>query len=242
MTDLDFSYSNVSDRQAGPLLTIARRVVPGFGEVGAQVLPYAQEWRRRNLEALRRSGPLWVVLGDSLSQGIGASSVDAGWVPRVLAQLPAELRVVNLSVSGARTQELIDRQLPALAALGVDPAVVTVMIGSNDMIRRRYRDALPERFADLLRRVPAGSLVATMPDVERPLAASLNAVAAAAGRGIVGVPYAGGRGNRAADRFHPNDEGYRGMAEPWVPAVAAALGRRVPGAGESGETLDQGRG
>jgi lysophospholipase L1-like esterase len=228
VTDLEFSYSNVSDRRAGPLLRIARRVVPGFGEVGAQVLPYAQEWRRRNLEALPGTGPLWVVLGDSLSQGIGASSVDAGWVPRVLAQLPGDVRVVNLSVSGARTQELIDRQLPVLAALGVEPAVVTVMIGSNDMIRRRYRDALPDRFADLLQRVPAGSLVATMPDVDRPLATVLNGLAAdAAGRGIVGVPYAGGRGNRAADRFHPNDEGYRGMAAPWVPAVSAALDRRV---------------
>ena len=230
MTDLEFAYSNVSERGAGPLLSLARRVVPGFGEIGAQVVPYAEEWRRRNLLALAGTGPLWVVLGDSLSQGIGASSVDAGWVPRVLTQLPGAVRVVNLSVSGARTQELIDRQLPALQALGVAPAVVTVMIGSNDLVRRRYRDALPDRFADLLQRVPAGTLVATMPDVDRPFAAALNAlVTAAAGHGVVGVPYAGGRGNRAADRFHPNDEGYRGMAEPWVPAVAAALGRRGPG-------------
>jgi lysophospholipase L1-like esterase len=225
---LPFAYSNLSDRPTGPLLSLARRLLPGFRTVGAQIPAYAEAWRVRNLAALESDKPLWVVLGDSLSQGIGASSIERGWVLQAAAQLRErgfDVRIVNLSVSGARTQDLIERQLPVLDILGIRPAVVSVMIGSNDMIRRRYRDALPARFARLLELVPPGSLIATVPDADHGLARALNESVARAARerDIVGVPFAGGRGMRAEDHFHPNDAGYLAMAGPYVSAIAERL-------------------
>jgi lysophospholipase L1-like esterase len=229
-----FAYSNLSDRPSGTLLRLARRVVPGLGAVGAQVAPYAEAWRRRNVAALAASGPLWVVLGDSLCQGIGASSVERGWVLQTAARLGDDgvaLRIVNLSVSGARVEELIDRQLPALEALGVQPDVVSVMIGSNDLIRRRYRERLPAALERLVGLVPPGSLIATMPAVDRGFASIINPIVdrAVQQRGLVAVPFEGGPGMRAADHFHPNDAGYAAMARPYVAAVGTALRRATAG-------------
>ncbi len=55
---------------------LVRVVVPGVRQVHAQVAPYAKAWDAANATALSGQGPLWVVLGDSTAQGIGAPSYD----------------------------------------------------------------------------------------------------------------------------------------------------------------------
>src|SRR5919202_3605052 len=100
---------------------LARGLHPGLRRVHAQVARYAAEWERANGRALEGAGPLWVVLGDSTAQGIGAPSWDEGYVGQLLRALDdgsdRRWRVVNLSRSGARTADVLDRQLPALEAL-----------------------------------------------------------------------------------------------------------------------------
>jgi hypothetical protein len=141
--DPRFVYSNLNPRPPGRLVSLAGLVVPGVSRVQRDVEPFAAAWGRANQAALEQSGPLWVALGDSLSQGIGASAFDRGWVGQVHERLQAaqtaerDLRVINLSVSGARTLDVLDTQLPALARLSADvaePALVTLMIGSNDLM------------------------------------------------------------------------------------------------------------
>ncbi|HEY0937815.1 MAG TPA: SGNH/GDSL hydrolase family protein [Trebonia sp.] len=132
-----FEYSNLNDRAPGRLFRLVRRVLPGVGLVENEIKPYAVLWQERNLDALAATDPLWVVLGDSLSQGVGASSVEHGWVPqtaRALAGRGVRYRILNLSFSGARVSDVLDRQLPALAGLSAVPELVTVLIGSNDII------------------------------------------------------------------------------------------------------------
>lgn len=167
---MHFDYENLNHRPPTLATRTLRRAVPGVGRVAAQTRPYAAWWRARNLEALADDGPLWVVLGDSMSQGIGASSVERGWVPRVLDALHARdvgVRVVNLSFSGARVGDVLERQLPAMRSLGVPPDAVTVMVGSNDLLRRSLRRALVARYDELLERLPRGTLVATTPGAGR---------------------------------------------------------------------------
>jgi lysophospholipase L1-like esterase len=56
-----------------------------------------------------------------MSQGIGARDVSGGWVGQLHARLAAEghrIRLINLSVTGARVRDVVDRQLPQLPALG----------------------------------------------------------------------------------------------------------------------------
>lgn len=233
MTVPEFTYSNLSGRSRGAFLTLAGRVLPGITRVHDDVAPFAAAWRRDNLAALAGDRPLWVALGDSLTQGIGAPSHDRGWVGQVHDRLAAEgldLAVLNLGVSGATTLDVLQRQLPALARLPATPpvAVVTLLIGSNDLLRPGTRKLLPDRFAEVLDALPRGSVVATLPN---PSAAARRAndvlFAHAADRGLAVAELrdprtASWRGKLAADHFHPNELGYAALAEVLGDAVVSA--------------------
>lgn len=224
-----FDYSNLSGRPSGPFLRTLSRLVPGVGRVQAQVAPYAEAWAGANRRALAGSGPLWVALGDSLTQGIGASSYDAGWVDQLVPMLPTALtgvRVVNLSFYGARVPDLVDRQLPALLSLGVTPDLVTVLVGNNDLVSREFRPTLDASMATLLARLPAGSVVANQPG-GRAAVRSLNRVieAGVAEHDLVLADMrdprmTSWRGKLSSDMFHPNDRGYTGIAEIFAETLA----------------------
>jgi lysophospholipase L1-like esterase len=218
-------YSNLSDRPPSRFLRIARRLIPGVDAVEQEIKPYAQVWHERNLDALASSEPLWVVLGDSLSQGIGATSVDQSWVLQTWRALVAQgrrYRVVNLSVSGARVDDVVHRQIPAIAGLATTPALVTVLVGSNDIVKHDLRAQLPENYRRLLSALPAGTLVATVPST-RGVQAEVNRLVAAAQRAgtVVAVPLHFAAGARAEDHFHPNDTGYAAIAESFTAAITA---------------------
>src|ERR671933_1171837 len=95
---------------------LARGLHPGLRHVHAQVARYAAEWEAANGTALAGAGPLWVVLGDSTAQGIGAPSWDEGYVGQLRRALDAGAgrpwRGVNPSRSGARAVDVLAHQLP----------------------------------------------------------------------------------------------------------------------------------
>lgn len=218
-----FDYSNLSGRPPGPFISTAGRLLRGVREVQAQVVPYAEAWQAHNRAALAVDGPLWVALGDSMTQGIGASAFDRGWTAGVVDLLPQH-RLVNLSVSGGLVSDLLERQLPAMESLGTRPDLVTVMIGSNDLLNRRARGTLSRDLADLVRRLPTGTVMATMPAARRGSTEFNRQVTAAPH--LVAAEFRdprlrSWRGRVAQDRFHPNDAGYAAMAEIMVEAVAS---------------------
>lgn len=119
-------------------------------------------WRRR---AAREGELLYVAIGDSAAQGIGAR-MPSGYVSRLAERLDRasgrSVRTVNLSRYGARLDDAIAEQLPRLAALEREPDLVTVAVGANDM-----RTFDPARFAasldTLLAALPAHAIVADVP-------------------------------------------------------------------------------
>jgi lysophospholipase L1-like esterase len=206
------------------VLSALSSTFPGIRAVQEQVEPYAAWWRSHNRVAARGSEPLWVALGDSMTLGIGATAPDLGWVgqlSRRFEQRGWAHRLVNLGVNGARVEDLLDRQLPALAELtahGPAAALVTVVIGSNDVVLRRHRRLLVERFTELLDRLPDRSVVSNLPNPHREarVVDALLRERAATGRVVlVDMRREGPRswwGRLASDRFHPNDLGYADMA------------------------------
>ena len=225
MTETGFEYSNLSGRETGPFVRTASLLLPGVRRVQAQVEPYARAWEQHNREAVAASGPLWVVLGDSMSQGVGASAFDRGWVGQLAESLP-EHRLVNLSVYGGRVADVVDRQTPAMESLGVAPDLVTVVIGSNDLFSRRYRPLLPASLAQMLELLPRGSVVGSQPGGQ-PASLEFNRQVdeAAAAEHVRVAEFRdprmrSWRGRLSSDHFHPNDAGYAGMAEIVGEAVA----------------------
>ncbi len=203
-------------------------LLPGAGTRRTQVTRFAAEWAAHNAAALLEDGPLWVAAGDSATQGIGASAMREGYVPRLLALIrrhwnPA-WRVVNLSLTGARVRDTLDLQLPRLEELA--PQMVTCAIGANDLLRPSV-SRLHTELRQLCRRLPVGSYVANLPQgIRHRRAVTANMVladaASQAGLHVVdlwshtGPPW---HGKFSADHFHPNDSGYG----DWVAAFAQAL-------------------
>ncbi len=202
-------------------------MIPGVRRVRAQIEPYAEAWRRSNADALERTGPLWLVLGDSTAQGIGASAFDRGWVGqlRELITTPEHSwRIVNLSLSGGRVRDVLDEQLPAAQRLEIDPALVTVAVGAND-IRPRRRAELASALERLLATLPEHAVVGTIPgrpSVVHPFNelirrhSSERGLRVAETASAITPPW---RGKLASDFFHPNDVGYAA----WAAAFAASL-------------------
>lgn len=192
---------------------------------------HAAYWRRR----WRSPGDvLLVALGDSLAQGLGAKHPERSWVGRLADTLEARdgvrVRVVNLGVVGATAADVLASQLPAVPA---GATVVALAVGTNDAAQ----DVPPEDFRRDLDAVcaalPAGALVADVPDLQRGVVRERGAVLAQVAREVV----AGHPGLRPValeaathdinrlldsgpDLAHPNGRGYRRYGR----AFAAALG------------------
>ncbi len=91
----------------------------------------------RTLPADRSAAVLYVALGDSTVEGVGATSPDRNYVSRLHERLRAvypRARVVNLGAGGATSADVLLRQLDR--AIGLRPHLVTLSIGPNDITTR----------------------------------------------------------------------------------------------------------
>ena len=143
--------ADLSGLRAGPL----GRWTDGVAAMRGDCAAFASHWEVHNSRTLTETGPLWVVLGDSTAQGLGAPSPDGGYVGQVLAELRQRTgqrwRVLNLSTSGALIRDVRQDQLPRLPAA---PDLVTCGIGVNDILY-----TTPSRLFDDLR-----ALVGALPE------------------------------------------------------------------------------
>ncbi|MDM7990426.1 SGNH/GDSL hydrolase family protein [Arthrobacter sp. zg-Y877] len=121
---------------------------------------------------------LWtrfVAMGDSFTEGIGDPNPDSpggnrGWADRVAEELASEhpdFAYANLAVRGRLLDQIIDEQLePALA---LQPDLVTICAGGNDVIRPGGDpDRLAERMDGAVARLRAsgaGVVLFTGPDL-----------------------------------------------------------------------------
>jgi len=210
---------------------LVRRLRPGIGATLATIAPFREAWERSNADDRDGDGPLWLALGDSTAQGIGAPAYDRGFVGQLRDRLEARdgqrWRVVNASVSGARMRDVLP-QLHWLDELPARPDLVTCTAGSNDLAWRLGLRRIERDLERLLAALPGGTVVATMPrglGERRTEALNARVRREAPARGLVvadvwahtGPPWSG---KLAADGFHPSERGYRA----WTAAFAAALG------------------
>jgi acyl-CoA thioesterase-1 len=215
---------------------LSRRRVYWFERL-TNAIPINSDWWK---EQRAKSGELlYVAIGDSAAQGIGASRPGRSYVGFVAAHIRSvsskQVRVVNLGISGATVGIAIKKELPALAKL--EPDIVTVSIGANDMTSfepTQFAAELETLFAAL----PKHAIVADLPTfyflpAEKKVRIANQLLREAAARhGLAVVPLHeamrrqglwGVTTQFAGDLFHPNDRGYK----VWASAFYAAVDERL---------------
>lgn len=202
-------------------------------ELSTQVGRYKNYWQRNNSRPVNPSDILYVALGDSTAQGIGASHPDKSYPGVIKANLAEKegqpVHLVNLSKSGAKIKDVLTTQLPAMQKLGInEKTVITIEIGANDIAK--FEPAKFESEMDeLMSKLPAQTVISDIPyfgdgrlhnkepDVQ---AANTIMYKLAAKHGFELAPLHakmkrnGGIKTFAADWFHPSNYAYR---ENWAP-------------------------
>jgi len=226
------------------------RWTDGVAAMRSDRVTFAAYWNAHNVRVLRARAvaadggealdPLWVVLGDSTAQGLGAPSPYGGYVGQTLQQLRRQTgqrwRVVNLSVSGSLLRDVIAEQLPLLTEH--KPDLVTCGAGTNDILfsapaklfsdLRALLAAVPDKTVLLDLPKPSGfwGIVGHMsvPYISR-INRVINEVASERGLSVAAVsryftaPWVG---KFSVDSFHPSQDGYRDWSRALVEALPAA--------------------
>lgn len=238
-------YAEVTGLSSGRL----GRWTDGVAAMRSDRATFAAYWAAHNARVLRARAaaadrgaepdPLWVVLGDSTAQGLGAPSPDGGYVGQALHQLRRQSgrhwRVVNLSVSGCLMRDVIAAQLPRLEEH--KPDLVTCGAGTNDILfsapARLFSDlrallaVVPDKtvLLDLPKLSGFWGIVGHMsvPYITR-INRIINEVASERGLTVAEVsrhftaPWAG---KFSVDNFHPSQDGYRDWSRALIEALPA---------------------
>ena len=213
----------------------------GRATINRHTVDYAEHWRRAATD-VPEGAIHYVALGDSAAQGVGASRVETSYVALLAERISQVSRrkvvVTNLSVSMATSRDVVRYQLPRLAELDRAPDILTLDVGGNDVVLPgNTLESFEKHFADILTQLPPGSFVAdvpwfTLPVLSRRAERFNNAVTDLialhghrrvsiheATRGLGALRY---HINTAADWFHPNDAGYRALADLFWEAIEAS--------------------
>jgi lysophospholipase L1-like esterase len=209
----------------------------------------------RALPADRSAAVLYVALGDSTVEGVGATSPGRNFVSRLHERLRARYpnaRVVNLGAGGATSADVLLRQLDR--AIGLRPHLVTLSIGPNDITTRvpvaTYEKNLETILGRLRYETTAVAVVNLIPDLAVTPRFSRSRLREVVGRQTIVFNEALERKGRAhgaelvnlyaasqrevplqpklisADGYHPSDAGYALWAElVWTGVEARIVDR-----------------
>jgi acyl-CoA thioesterase I len=238
-------YAEVSGLRAGKF----GRWTDGVSAMRADCVSFAEHWHAHNERVLlqrerdAQPGPLWVVLGDSTAQGLGAPGPYGGYVGQALQQLRRKTgqhwRVLNLSVSGALIRDVLADQIPHVPA---NADLVTCGSGVNDILYSPPAKLFGD-MRSLLGAIPDGTVVLDLPlpsgfwwivgRMSVPYITRINRIIydVANERSLpvaeVSAHFtAPWTGKFAVDSFHPSQDGYR----DWTRALLAAIPVTAPDA------------
>jgi acyl-CoA thioesterase-1 len=207
----------------------------------------------RMLRADRGAPIVYVALGDSTVEGIGATSAAVNYVGRIHERLRAvypQARAVNLGVAGATAADVVAG--PLERALALAPDLVTLSIGPNDITGRvsvrEYERHVDTIFTRLRKETAAVVVVNLLPDLAVTPRFRNDAAREIVGRLSVEFNDALARRARehgvevvdlygpsraevmarpelvASDGYHPSDLGYA----RWAELLWAGIERRIP--------------
>lgn len=216
----------------------AAKYLGGRKTINGHVAGYARYWDGQPSDQ-PGNAVRYVALGDSAAQGVGASCVTNGYVPRIgrrLAEFTGRpVAITNLSLSGASSGDVAQTQLEALARLEFEPDLVTLDVGANDVLFHPTRvEEFAEAMETIVQALPPGSFVSDVPWMVFPGFAASSATMAERAAELIeqhnhhlvrlhqesrSKGYRGYLSRTAADWFHPNDSGYAHWADMFWRAI-----------------------
>lgn len=141
--------------------------IVGLAKLKLSVNQYENYWKKGNERALNPNEILYIALGDSASQGIGATSPRKGFVGVIAEYIQDKtgktVHTINLSKTGAKLDDVIKSQLPAIDDYPVDEkTILTIDIGANDM--KTFNAVKFESELDkILSQLPKQTIIANVP-------------------------------------------------------------------------------
>lgn len=216
---------------------IAILLLLSLAELWTQIFRYQNYWSRQNKTS--EGAILYVALGDSTAQGIGAARADKGYVGIVAKGISEKrdqsVRTVNLSKSGAKVKDVLSTQLSALEDLEINnQTIITIEIGANDIMSFDPLE-FEIQVDELMERLPEQTLISDIPyfggsryrakqsEVER-ANEIMYKMAQKHNRQLVPlhdkIKNNDGIKNYAIDYFHPSGYSYR---ENWAPVFLNRL-------------------
>jgi acyl-CoA thioesterase-1 len=193
---------------------------------------------------------IYLAIGASDAAGVGARPLTRGYVFRIadeLDQRTDQVFLTPLAIPGARAEQL-DAALQLLLGTGIEPNLVTVWTGANDVIGGEdvddFEDALEAMFERLRDRTDGVIVAANIPDltqrprfranpdddVTRARIEDFNDAIAEQAEDydvlLVDLYAEPVEDHLVSDEdgFHPNDEGHRRIAEEFIEVILPALG------------------
>lgn len=210
-------------------------------ELYTQLARYKAYWNQSNATAQTIDTDItYVAFGDSAAQGVGATRADNGYVGRVADYLRASnpdstVRVINLSKSGAKVDDVLTTQLPAYQDLNLKGnTVLTVEIGANDMLTFDAQK-FEQEMDQMMQGLPEQTIISDIPFFGKTRFGKLQPNVEVANEIMYRladkhdfklanlhdrVQANGGLLTMASDVFHPSNKGYR---ENWAPAFIDRL-------------------
>jgi acyl-CoA thioesterase-1 len=193
-----------------------------------QVKKYADYWQREINKPTQENEIVYGVLGDSTAQGIGSSDPSHSY-PALFARYLQEktgrpVHIINVSKSGGRTTDVLDKQITELQKF--KPDVITLGVGANDIYHGTTQEEIAKNFEKIIKQLPSGTIIAEIPYLMWPgknteakfINSELQKIATDHNDKIVPL-YAVTRHNHiklnaySLDFFHPSDRGYKDWAE-----------------------------
>lgn len=167
-----------------------------------------------------------VVLGDSLSVGIGTSRPERGFVPMLSARLGVP--IVNKGVSGDGTRDAKLRLEKDV--LAENPDMVIILLGGNDNLKKIPREETFENLRTMITEIQSRGSIVVLLGVRGGFltdhfANDFASLAKETGSLYIPDVLEGIIGNPAllSDEVHPNDRGYEKMVDKVAPSVLGLL-------------------
>lgn len=208
-------------RRAYPVLFFCVFVL--FGAVWQTVVLYLEQPHIKNFPP---KGTHIIALGDSLTVGQGASSVEHGFISILEKRL--EISIENRGVSGNTTRDALLRLKSDV--LDKQPDIVMILLGGNDYLKRIPNEETFKNLRTIIEAVQAQGGVVLLIGIRGGLltdhfADDFRDLAKATGSAYVPdvLNSIFGELTLMSDQVHPNDRGYEKIADKVAPTLMILL-------------------